>query len=87
MRNKNLVICFILGCILISFITNSYCQPESKHMSKKFVTIQGKITDKDTKAGISFASVMVKLNGKIITESTADRDGNYLFKIKPKEKG
>ena len=48
-------------------------------------TLQGKVTDKDSKEPIPFANVVVELGGKVVNGGTTDIDGKY--KIKPIQPG
>ena len=45
--------------------------------------LKGKITDKDTKEGIPFASVALITGGKQFAATTSDMDGNYTIKPIP----
>ena len=48
-------------------------------------TLQGKVTDKETKEPLSFVNVIVFLNGNLVTGGATDIDGKY--SIKPIEPG
>jgi len=74
MKNKILLTCFLLACILLSSISSSYCQQGA---------LQGKILDKVTKEGIPFASVSLMVNGRLFAATTSDMDGKYVIKTIP----
>src|SRR5438105_2378785 len=42
--------------------------------------LQGKVTDDNTKEGVSFANVILVRNGNVITGNVADIDGDYIIK-------
>ncbi|MEI6898572.1 MAG: carboxypeptidase-like regulatory domain-containing protein, partial [Bacteroidota bacterium] len=46
-------------------------------------TLKGKISDKSTKEGISFANIVVEIGGVQVGGATSDMDGNYLIKPVP----
>ncbi len=61
----------LLTAIVLTFTLYSFAQSGS---------MQGKVTDKDTKEPIPFANVVIQLGGKIINGGTTDFDGKYNIK-------
>ena len=61
----------LLTAIVFTFSLYSFAQSGS---------MQGKVTDKDTKEPIPFANVVIELGGKIINGGTTDFDGKYNIK-------
>ena len=93
--------CFALllafGSILFSFKSAS-TRNFIYNMKEKFIyyndtlqkddslfTINGKVTDKENKEGVSFANILIIENGTVITKTVADIDGNFKISLNRKD--